>query len=200
MKWNAPVSLWRCVQWYWQDDQLVHLLHRVFTLITHDFLQGFYCIMSQWHFSFSKIFDLTIPVITLKFICLAHSASLRVLPEIKSTPVDLKQEPPRRAPSPTRPPPDGQSSLLCLLLCCCHRRFCIRILPLTWLCLPPSDSSDSDQLSHLRRSGSSERGERHHRYRRRCSTKWYASQNIHTTPPPTLNPTIHHHHIHNWQL
>ncbi|XP_022047797.2 tight junction protein ZO-3 isoform X1 [Acanthochromis polyacanthus] len=48
----------------------------------------------------------------------------RVLPE-KSTSVPVKQEPPRRAPSPVRPPPD--------------------------------DSSDSDQLSHLRRSGSSER-------------------------------------------
>ncbi|XP_044056690.1 tight junction protein ZO-3 isoform X3 [Siniperca chuatsi] len=53
----------------------------------------------------------------------------RVLPEIKSTSVAVKQEPPRRVPSPTRPPPD--------------------------------DSSESDQLSHLRRSGSSERGESH---------------------------------------
>ncbi|XP_026200927.1 tight junction protein ZO-3 isoform X2 [Anabas testudineus] len=49
----------------------------------------------------------------------------RVLPETKSTSVAVKQEPPRRAPSPVRPPPD--------------------------------DSSESDQLSHLRRSGSSER-------------------------------------------
>nr|XP_046247232.1 tight junction protein ZO-3 isoform X2 [Scatophagus argus] len=53
----------------------------------------------------------------------------RVLPEAKSTSVDMMQEPPRRAPSPTRPPPD--------------------------------DSSDSDELSHLRRSGSSERGQSH---------------------------------------
>ncbi|XP_070765186.1 tight junction protein ZO-3 [Enoplosus armatus] len=53
----------------------------------------------------------------------------RVLPEIKPTSVAVKQEPPRRVPSPTRPPPD--------------------------------DSSESDQLSHLRRSGSSERAESH---------------------------------------
>ncbi|XP_019936734.1 tight junction protein ZO-3 isoform X2 [Paralichthys olivaceus] len=53
----------------------------------------------------------------------------RVLPEIKSTSVAVKQEPPRRAPSPIRPPPD--------------------------------DSSESDQLSHLRRSGSSERDVSH---------------------------------------
>ncbi|XP_070688354.1 tight junction protein ZO-3 isoform X1 [Pempheris klunzingeri] len=54
----------------------------------------------------------------------------RVLPEIKSTAVAVKQESPRRVPSPTRTPPD--------------------------------DSSESDQLSHLRRSGSSERGNSHH--------------------------------------
>lgn len=42
-----------------------------------------------------------------------------------SSAIAVKQEPPRRGPSPTRPPPD--------------------------------DSSESDQLSHLRRSGSSER-------------------------------------------
>ncbi|AWP11179.1 putative tight junction protein ZO-3-like [Scophthalmus maximus] len=59
-------------------------------------------------------------------------ASLRVLPPIKSTSVAVKQEPPRRAPSPARPPPD--------------------------------DSSESDQLSHLRRSGSSERDDSHRRY------------------------------------
>uniref|UniRef100_A0A8D3AMR2 Tight junction protein 3 n=1 Tax=Scophthalmus maximus TaxID=52904 RepID=A0A8D3AMR2_SCOMX len=53
----------------------------------------------------------------------------RVLPPIKSTSVAVKQEPPRRAPSPARPPPD--------------------------------DSSESDQLSHLRRSGSSERDDSH---------------------------------------
>ncbi|XP_071343541.1 tight junction protein ZO-3 isoform X2 [Trachinotus anak] len=53
----------------------------------------------------------------------------RVLPETKPTSVAVKQEPPRRVPSPTRPPPD--------------------------------DSSESDPLSHLRRSGSSERGESH---------------------------------------
>ncbi|GLD50469.1 tight junction protein ZO-3-like isoform X1 [Lates japonicus] len=54
----------------------------------------------------------------------------KVLPEMKSAPVSVKQEPPRRVPSPTRPPPD--------------------------------DSSESDQLSHLRRSGSSEREQNHH--------------------------------------
>ncbi|CAN9500580.1 unnamed protein product [Ophioblennius macclurei] len=48
----------------------------------------------------------------------------RVLPE-KLPAANLKEEAPRRAPSPTRPPPD--------------------------------DSSESDELSHLRRSGSSER-------------------------------------------
>ncbi|XP_038572209.1 tight junction protein ZO-3 isoform X2 [Micropterus salmoides] len=51
----------------------------------------------------------------------------RVLPEVRSTSVAVKQEPPRRVPSPIRPSPD--------------------------------DSSESDQLSHLRRSGSSERGD-----------------------------------------
>ncbi|XP_031724213.1 tight junction protein ZO-3 isoform X2 [Anarrhichthys ocellatus] len=55
----------------------------------------------------------------------------RVLPDIKSPSVAMKQEPPRRVQSPTRPPPD--------------------------------DSSDSDQLSHLRRSGSSERDVSRHR-------------------------------------
>ncbi|XP_056235113.1 tight junction protein ZO-3 isoform X2 [Seriola aureovittata] len=53
----------------------------------------------------------------------------RVLPETKTTSVAVKQEPPHRVPSPTRPPPD--------------------------------DSSESDQLSYLRRSGSSEREETH---------------------------------------
>ncbi|XP_029002132.1 tight junction protein ZO-3 [Betta splendens] len=48
----------------------------------------------------------------------------RDLPEMRSTSVAVKQEPPRRAPSPVRPPPDDSSS---------------------------------DELSHLRRSGSSER-------------------------------------------
>uniref|UniRef100_UPI0037E8BC35 tight junction protein ZO-3 isoform X2 n=1 Tax=Semicossyphus pulcher TaxID=241346 RepID=UPI0037E8BC35 len=52
---------------------------------------------------------------------------VRVLPVITPTPVAVKQDPPRRVPSPTRPPPD--------------------------------DSSESDKLSHLRRSGSSERGD-----------------------------------------
>ncbi|XP_073331813.1 tight junction protein ZO-3 isoform X3 [Pagrus major] len=51
----------------------------------------------------------------------------RVLPEVKSSPVAVRQESSRRAPSPVRPPPD--------------------------------DSSESDELSQLRRSGSSERGE-----------------------------------------
>ncbi|XP_072245894.1 tight junction protein ZO-3 isoform X1 [Leuresthes tenuis] len=52
----------------------------------------------------------------------------RVIPKT-STSVAVKQESPRRAPSPARPPPD--------------------------------DSSESDQLSHLRRSGSSEREQSH---------------------------------------
>ncbi|XP_041790543.1 tight junction protein ZO-3 [Chelmon rostratus] len=57
---------------------------------------------------------------------------VRVLPEVKATPVPVKQAPPpRRVASPVRPPPD--------------------------------DSSESDNLSHLRRSGSSERGETRHR-------------------------------------
>ncbi|XP_029989061.1 tight junction protein ZO-3 [Sphaeramia orbicularis] len=56
---------------------------------------------------------------------------IRVLPELKSTSVAVRQEPPPRAPSPVRPPPD--------------------------------DSSESDQLSHLRRSGSSEREDTHRR-------------------------------------
>ncbi|XP_068558498.1 tight junction protein ZO-3 isoform X2 [Cebidichthys violaceus] len=55
----------------------------------------------------------------------------RVLPDIKSPSVAVKQEPPRRVQSPTRPPPD--------------------------------DSSESDQLSHLRRSGSSERDDNRRR-------------------------------------
>lgn len=55
----------------------------------------------------------------------------RVLPDVKATSVAMRQEPPRRGPSPARPPPD--------------------------------DSSESDQLSQLRRSGSSERDESHRR-------------------------------------
>ncbi|XP_062280547.1 tight junction protein ZO-3 [Scomber scombrus] len=55
-----------------------------------------------------------------------NSTNNRVPPEIKFTSVAVKQEPPRRVPSPIRPPPDD---------------------------------SESDQLSHLRRSGSSERGD-----------------------------------------
>ncbi|XP_044217418.1 tight junction protein ZO-3 isoform X2 [Thunnus albacares] len=58
-----------------------------------------------------------------------NSAKDKVLREIKSPSVAVRQEPPRRVPSLTRPPPD--------------------------------DSSESDQLSYLRRSGSSERGETH---------------------------------------
>ncbi|XP_074524679.1 tight junction protein ZO-3 isoform X2 [Halichoeres trimaculatus] len=61
----------------------------------------------------------------------AAKTGVRVLPVMKPAPVAVKQDPPRRAPSPTRPPPD--------------------------------DSSESDQLSHLRRSGSSERGDSHRR-------------------------------------
>ncbi|KAM8875806.1 tight junction protein ZO-3 isoform 2-T2 [Spinachia spinachia] len=58
----------------------------------------------------------------------------RVLPEIKSPSVAMKQEPPRRVPSPARPPAD--------------------------------ESSELDQLSHLRRSGSSERDDDRRRRRR----------------------------------
>ncbi|CAJ1060211.1 tight junction protein ZO-3 isoform X1 [Xyrichtys novacula] len=61
----------------------------------------------------------------------AAKTRVKVLPVIRPTPIAVKQDPPRRAPSPTRPPPD--------------------------------DSSESDQLSHLRRSGSSERGDSHRR-------------------------------------
>ncbi|XP_026160487.1 tight junction protein ZO-3 isoform X2 [Mastacembelus armatus] len=53
----------------------------------------------------------------------------KVLPQIKPSSVAVRQEPPRRAPSPARP--------------------------------PPNDSSESDELSHLRRSGSSEREDNH---------------------------------------
>ncbi|XP_070817714.1 tight junction protein ZO-3 [Chaetodon trifascialis] len=53
---------------------------------------------------------------------------VRVLPEVKLTPVTLNQAPPRRVASPVRPPPDDSDS-------------------------------ESDQLSQLRRSGSSERGD-----------------------------------------
>ncbi|KAI3368918.1 hypothetical protein L3Q82_025889, partial [Scortum barcoo] len=56
----------------------------------------------------------------------ANNNRYRIQPEIKSTSVAVKQEPPRRIPSPPR--------------------------------LSADDSSESDQLSHLRRSGSSERG------------------------------------------
>lgn len=39
------------------------------------------------------------------------SGPLRVLPEVKSTPSSLRQEPPpRRIASPARPPPEGQSA------------------------------------------------------------------------------------------
>lgn len=64
--------------------------------------------------------------------------SCRVLPDIKSAPVEIKQNPPRRAPSPVRPPPDGQ----CLL----HLFFCVVIKDFNYylssspdqiLCQPP---------------------------------------------------------------
>ena len=46
------------------------------------------------------------------------SSSLRVLPEMKTTPVAVKRESSRHAPSPARPPPDGQyTHPLPLLLC-----------------------------------------------------------------------------------
>lgn len=84
---------------------------------------------------------------------------LRVLPEIRSMPVEAKPQPARRAPSPVRqPPPDGRSPPLP----CAHA-------PVMFLnsdprlTVSPPDSSDSDQLADLRRSGSSERGENHRR-------------------------------------
>uniref|UniRef100_A0A7N6FC42 Tight junction protein 3 n=1 Tax=Anabas testudineus TaxID=64144 RepID=A0A7N6FC42_ANATE len=46
---------------------------------------------------------------------LSTFSSFRVLPETKSTSVAVKQEPPRRAPSPVRPPPDGQFPLNLIL-------------------------------------------------------------------------------------
>ncbi|XP_068449098.1 tight junction protein ZO-3 [Clinocottus analis] len=63
----------------------------------------------------------------------------RVLPDIQTTSVAVRQDPPRRGPSPTRPPPD--------------------------------DSSESDKLSHLRRSGSSERDDNRRRVPRAANGK-----------------------------
>ncbi|XP_051232428.1 tight junction protein ZO-3 isoform X2 [Dicentrarchus labrax] len=83
----------------------------------------------------------------------------RVLPEVKPTPVAVKQEPPRRVPSPTRPPPD--------------------------------DSSESDQLSHLRRSGSSERGDTHSRVPRAANGTGTLRSGISvkSNPPVYSKPT-----------
>lgn len=106
--------------------------------------------------------------------------SLRVLPEVKATPVPVKQAPPpRRVASPVRPPPDGQSALLCPTVS--SSALSSNALEAKWLkwsfCLPLSDSSESDNLSHLRRSGSSERGETRHRYGWPCSSsKWLSSR------------------------
>ncbi|KAM6938778.1 tight junction protein ZO-3 isoform 2-T2 [Lycodopsis pacificus] len=80
----------------------------------------------------------------------------RVLPGIKSPSVAVKQEPPRRVQSPTRPPPD--------------------------------DSSESDQLSHLRRSGSSERDVSRHRVPRAANGKDALKSGISAkSNPPTYS-------------
>ncbi|XP_059196854.1 tight junction protein ZO-3 isoform X2 [Centropristis striata] len=83
----------------------------------------------------------------------------RVLPDLKATSVAVKQEPPRRIPSPTRPPPD--------------------------------DSSESDQLSHLRRSGSSERGESHSRAPRPANgtDTLRSGISVKSNPPAYTKPT-----------
>lgn len=73
--------------------------------------------------------------------------SCRVLPELKSPKVEVKQKPPPpRVPSPARPPPDGQSVLpAALTLCCISKGFISEILLLT-LCanllqIPPTQTS-----------------------------------------------------------
>ncbi|KAM9358309.1 tight junction protein ZO-3 isoform 1-T2 [Symphorus nematophorus] len=83
----------------------------------------------------------------------------RVLPHTKPTAVAVKQEPPRRVPSPTRPPPD--------------------------------DSSESDQLSHLRRSGSSEREDTHRRVPRAANGTGTVRSGISvkSNPPVYSKPT-----------
>lgn len=84
---------------------------------------------------------------TLMLGCVASPVghvALRVLPEVRSTP--------RRAPSPVRqPPPDGRSPPLP-----CSRAPVQFVVSNPSLTVSPPDSSDSDQLAHLRRSGSSE--------------------------------------------
>lgn len=85
---------------------------------------------------------------------------LRVLPEVKSTLVEARPQPARQAPSPVRqPPPDGRSPPLP-----CSRAPVMFLVSNPSLTVSPPDSSDSDQLAHLRRSGSSEREENHRRY------------------------------------
>ncbi|KAK2835747.1 hypothetical protein Q5P01_016231 [Channa striata] len=82
----------------------------------------------------------------------------RVIPEVKSTSPAVKQEPPRRAPSPVKPPPD--------------------------------DSSDSDQLSHLRRSGSSEREDNRHSVSRGAnrSSNLTSGVSVKSNPPLYSKP------------
>lgn len=99
---------------------------------------------------------------------------LRVLPEVRPTPVEAKPQPARRAPSPVRqPPPDGRSPPLP-----CFRalgRFRNSNPSLT---LSPPDSSDSDQLADLRRSGSSEREENHRRYGLRVGLSYSCTEQV----------------------
>ncbi|XP_034566881.1 tight junction protein ZO-3 isoform X2 [Notolabrus celidotus] len=86
----------------------------------------------------------------------AAKTRVRVLPVINPSPVAVKQDPPRRAPSPTRPPPD--------------------------------DSSESDQLSHLRRSGSSERGDTHRRVPQAANGPLMSGISVNSNPPPYNKP------------
>ncbi len=108
----------------------------------HDFLLGLHHIMFQFNnilvlmrYLISTVSHVTVDALMLVLFLIYHkmkkkkvkwhivvhsiylsydlAASLRVLPEVKSTSVAVKQEPPRRVPSPARPPPDGQFTLLC---------------------------------------------------------------------------------------
>ncbi|XP_042338318.1 tight junction protein ZO-3 [Plectropomus leopardus] len=80
----------------------------------------------------------------------------RVLPDIKPAAIAVKQERPRRIPSPARPPPD--------------------------------DSSESDKLSHLRRSGSSEREESHRRAPRTANGTGRSGISVKSNPPAHTKP------------
>lgn len=99
---------------------------------------------------------------------------LRVLHEFKSTPAEAKPQPARRAPSPVRqPPPDGRSPPLP-----CSRAPVMFVISNPGLTVSPPDSSDSDQLAHLRRSGSSEREENHRRYSLRVTLCYCSMQQV----------------------